>query len=249
MTYQVLRLTASLNADFYSISVEAINYASYVLIATQSLIVAILVCIEINHLEDFNIDKFTILTLILFSFPGLILWNNLLLFLTASACVIAIVAFIIKRPEMMKTNLRWALIGIVFGVIAVVFLAQSELLLRNTWLAPHYLQNSLVISALIHIQNEFSFTSLHEEILFRGFIWGYLREYGWKENKIAWAQGILFWFSHFGNLVTPFSFFVAVPIVTMISSQLTKRSKQVFPSILSHTIMNAVSSVLSLATF
>ena len=199
--------------------------------------------------EEFNIDKFTIITLILFSFLRLISGNSYFLILIGLASVLVIVTFIVKKPKILRTNLRWTLLGIVISIVALVLLTQFELLLRHKWIATPLLQNSLAITAIIHIEQELSFISLPEEILFRGFIWGYLRREGWGENKTIWAQGILFWLIHFGKLVTPFTFFVAIPIQTLISSQLTKRSKQVFPAILSHTIINSISAILNLATF
>jgi hypothetical protein len=249
VAYQMVNLVAAIDADFFSAYSTTINNISYALSAVMCLIVAILICIEINNLEEFNIDKFTIITLILFSFVRLLFGGSYFLILIGLACVLVIVTFIAKKPKVLKTNLRWTILGIAISVAAFFLIAQFELLLRHVWLAPHILQNSFAITAIIHIIQELSFTLLPEEILFRGFIWGYLRREGWGENKTIWAQGILFWLIHFGRLVTPFTFFVAIPILTLISSQLTKRSKQVFPAILSHTIINSVSSIFNLATF
>ncbi len=249
ITYQILFLIATLNDSFFSAYSVTINYVSYVISATACLIVAILIYVEIRHLEEFNIDKFTVITFILFSLPRLVFWNGFLLILTVITCIIPIIAFIFKKPKIMKTNLRWALVGIAAGIIAVVLITQVELLMRKEWLPPHILQNSLAITAIIHILQELSVTSISEEILFRGFIWGYLKREGWGEDKAIWAQGVVFWLVHFGKLVTPFTFFLSLPVLIIISCYVTKRSKQVFPAILSHTIINSVSAILYLSAF
>ena len=43
----------------------------------------------------------------------------------------------------------------------------------------------------------FSIVTPYEEIIMRGFLWGYLRQAGLSENKACWIQGSLF-------LVSPF---------------------------------------------
>ena len=89
-----------------------------------------------------------------------------------------------------------------------------------------------------------SFGALIEETLFRGVLWGYLRGLNWKENKIIWTQGILFWMAHLNEISNPVTFFIAVPIGTIVFSLLARHSKQVLPSIIAHTVMNTLSVVL-----
>jgi membrane protease YdiL (CAAX protease family) len=165
------------------------------------------------------------------------------------ACVLVIVAFIVTKPKIIRTNLHWAVLGIVVSAAMLVLITQFGLLLRHTWLTAPLFHNSLVVAVIGNIIKQLSITTVPEEILFRGFVWGYLRRKGWGENKIIWTQGVLFWLIHFSRLGTPFSFFVIIPVLTVISSQLTKRSKQVFPAILSHTIINVVSAILNLTAF
>lgn len=239
-------------AVFATQSSVSIDYINYAYSTVMYLIVSVLICVEIKRLEEFNIDKFTIITLILFSFLRrrlVIVGEGYFLILIGLAGISMIVALITNKPKLLRTNLRWTLFGIMIGGITLFPIAQLELFLRHTWLANPLLRNNLALTAISDLLKQLSFTSLPEEILFRGFIWGYLRREGWEENKIIWIQGVLFWLIHIGRLATPFTFFFAIPILTLISSQLTKRSKQVFPAILSHTIINSVSAILNLATF
>ena len=89
-----------------------------------------------------------------------------------------------------------------------------------------------------------SFVAIMEELAFRGVLWGYLRGIGWKESKIFWAQAILFWLTHIWQIFNPITFFITIPIGTIIFSLLTRYSRQVFPSIIAHTIMNTAGPLL-----
>ena len=200
-------------------------------------------------MDEFNIDLFTVVSLLLFLFLRLIFDERYLLIIIVVSCGVVVFAFIRSKPRIVKTNLRWTLLGIAGSVAVLVLIIQFELLIRRTWAAGSLIQNNLILTVIIKIAEQFSYTSLPEEIIFRGFVWGYMRRKGCAENKIVWAQGIMFWLTHFSRIATPFSFFVFIPIQTFIYSQLTLRTKQVFPAVISHTVFNVVGSMLRLATF
>jgi membrane protease YdiL (CAAX protease family) len=248
-SYQIVYLAAAINADFYTVNAAIIDAFSYALRAFSYLLIVILICSEINNLEEFNVDKFTLISLILFSFMRLIFERNPFSILIGLACILLIVTFFARKPTTLRTNLRWAILSIVISVAVMVSILLVEKLLRDTWPAIYLYKNNLTITTIGLIIKELSLTSLPEEILFRGLIWGYLKKEGWGENRIIWTQGILFWFLHFGKLFTPFAFFVVIPVLTVIASQFTKRSRQIFPAVLSHTIMNTIGVIFRMATF
>ena len=229
------------------------NYLAYLYIAIEYLIIAILILAEIKNLDEFYIDKFTLLIFVFSTIlrtrkgiPG----ENLLLLLIGFAGLLVIIAWIQNKPTLSRTNLSWAGLGIVAGVIPLFPLFFSELILRKSWLLFPLFHNNLTLTAVAQIIKELSFASVPEEMIFRGFLWGYLKRLGWEDKKIFWSQGLLFWFLHLPRLfIGPFSFLIAIPILTFITSTLVLKSKQLFPAILSHTITNAVSAILNLATF
>ncbi len=246
---QIISLVVSLDQNLFSMYAATINNAVNTSNAVVILIIAILISVEVKNLDEFNIDKFSIITLILFPLLRLLLEKSYLSVILGMACVLLIVALFRTKPNIVKTNFRWTLLGMVLSAGALIIIFQFELHLRRAWLTAPLLHDNLAGTAIMYIVQQLSSTSLPEEILFRGFIWGYLRRDGWGETKTIWIQGILFWLLHFRRIAMPFTFFVSIPILTILSSQLTKRSKQVFPAILSHTIINAVSAILNLSTF
>ena len=89
-----------------------------------------------------------------------------------------------------------------------------------------------------------SFISPFEEIITRGVFWGQLRKWNFDENKIFWLQAVLFWFLHGWQISTPISFFITLPIITLIFSLLVRNSKQLFPSIVSHTLIDTLGPII-----
>lgn len=250
---QIAVLVQQFNPYLPKTEVLITSYFSYAYVVMLCIGLTALIWIEIRNLEEFHIDKFTIITFILGSllrprvgiageayFSGLVRLSGILI----------VIVLIVKKPKTLRTNLRWSLTGIIAGSISVILIAILELYLRPTWLPSPLLQNSTAPTVLGMIFKQFSMGVPLEEIWFRGFLWGYLRRYGWEENKIIWTQGLLFWLIHFSRIFAePFTFFLVIPLFTLILSKLRSYSKQIYPSILSHTIMNTVGALLNLATF
>jgi membrane protease YdiL (CAAX protease family) len=249
---QILFLIAEFDPYFRHTYDATINYLICIYYIIIYFAVSVLIWIEIKHIEEFHIDKFTLIIFILsalFRRRLGINGENYFLILIGLTGISTIVALIVNKPEISRTNLRWALTGVVVGGVALIPITLLESLLRGSWLPTPLYQNNVVVTVIRQIVYEFSFTAPIEEILYRGFLWGYLRRKGWAENKIFWGQGVLFWLLHLSRFVTPFTFFLIIPLLTLISSKLTLRSKQVFPAILSHTVINTIGAILNLATY
>lgn len=209
--------------------------------------------LEIDHLSEFHIDKFTIVTLIIslllrpkLGVSGEIFYSGLVRIYG----LVIIICLLVKRPPLIKTNIRWSLAGIFIGIVFIVIIALLELYLRPKWLILDPLKNSIAPIVFGTIFREFSNGVPQEEILFRGFLWGYLKRNDWEERKAIWLQGLLFWLIHFNRIFTqPFTFFLVIPLLTFILSKLTSRTKQLFPSIIVHTLVNTAAIIFNLATF
>lgn len=88
-----------------------------------------------------------------------------------------------------------------------------------------------------------------EEFIFRGYLWGYLQKFGWTERKSSFTQAVLFWGGHFSTIIqTPLSFFITIPMGTWVFSGIVREKKQIFWSIMVHSLLNAVIPVV-VATF
>ena len=140
-------------------------------------------------------------------------------------------------------------IGAGISVGAVILITLIQLFFRNAWEITPFFEDNEALTITRQFIREVSFGAVIEEILFRGFLWGYLKRAGWHENKIFWTQGMLFWFMHLSKILTPFTFFITVPIATMIYSKLTLKSKQIYPAIVAHMIVNILSAMLNLGTY
>lgn len=249
---QIMLLIEGILPTFTLVTFPILGYFSYAYVTFMYLGISILIGVEAKNLEEFHIDKFTIMTFVL----GSILRRRIgapaesfFLILIALSGILAIFMVARKKPTLPRTNMKWVFVGIGIGCGTVIIITFLELLFRGTWVAMPLFRNNLIATVIGEIVKEFSFGALVEEILFRGFLWGYLKKEGWNENKVIWTQGILFWVLHLSRIVTPFTFFIVIPLITMIFSKLTLRSRQLFPAIVAHIIINVISSLLNLSTY
>ena len=228
------------------------SYFSYSYVTLLYIAFSVLIGVESKNLEEFHIDRFTFATFVV----GSILRRRIgipiesfFLILIAFSGIFVLFILVLKKPSLPRTNIRLVLAGIGISSGTVVLIALFELLFRNTWAVMPLFRNNLAATVFGEIVKEFSFGALIEEILFRGFLWGYLKREGWSENRIIWMQGGLFWAAHLSRIVTPFTFFIIIPLITIIFSKLTLKSRQLFPAIVAHIIVNVTSSMLNLATY
>jgi hypothetical protein len=202
---QLIFLIAELNPDILKTYSTGIGYLSYGYTIIMYFTVATLILIEINHLEEFHIDKFTLLSFVVFAFirgrTG-IAGEGFFLVLICLTGIATTIAWLIKKPEIPRTNLRWAVTGAVIGGISLILIIIIELLLRHNWFIPSFYENNVFRTAIRQIIIEFSSATIVEELLFRGFLWGYMSRKGWGENKILWTQGVMFCFLHFSRVIT-----------------------------------------------
>jgi membrane protease YdiL (CAAX protease family) len=85
-----------------------------------------------------------------------------------------------------------------------------------------------------------------EDVLFRGALWAYVRNLGLSEQATFYIVAILFWVSHHEYLSrnSPYSFWIAVPIVAILLGLITWRSKSLTLSTVSHFLFNFISGLI-----
>ena len=217
-------------------------YIRYIYIVTIYLVIAILIWLERKNLDDFNLDRLALFILVLSSVIRRRLGvenEGFFLSIIGATGLLVFISVILNWSKIPQTNFRWVAIGLFvacLSVILIIFIAsfQQVPLIPNTVPGPYGVFWDMIRRAIYDL----SFTAPIEEILFRGFIWGYLRKLKWDVNKVFWVQGVLFWFLHIGQITFPFAFFLSIPLLTYVTSELTKRSHQVSPSIIAHLIIN-----------
>ncbi len=215
------------------------------IISSVSILIAMLIFIERRNLERLRIDRISILIFILGTFPRIIFaeikgfWFIMIIVSSGLLCMFVLFSNWQKIP---KGNWRWAGIGVFVGLIVAVLNIIIVIISEHTTINNHFLTIRFVTVFAGQLIYFLSFTSPTEEILFRGFLWGYFVNFGWSERKACWIQAIIFIFYHWDKLFTPLVFFIGLPIFTLSVSKLRQGSKQVFPSLLAHTIVDALTS-------
>jgi membrane protease YdiL (CAAX protease family) len=252
LALQITLLIEEINPKLVPANSPILGYFTYIYATLTYLVFSVLMRLESNNLEDFHIDRFAVATFVVGSILRRrigIPWESFFLIMIGLAGIFMIFTLIQKKPAIPKTKIRWVLAGVGISGITLILIILFELFFRNTWAVILLSRNHAVATVISEILKEFSFGALIEEILFRAFLWGYLKRAGWNENKIFWTQGMLFWFLHLSRIVTPFTFFIVIPLITVIFSKLTLRSRQIYPAIVAHIVVNVISTMLNLATY
>jgi membrane protease YdiL (CAAX protease family) len=249
---QFLFLLQELGIIFIYSDSLVVTYIPIIFTTIMYLVLAVLIWMESANLQEFHIDRFTIF---LFIFSSIIQIRSgirgelVFVVLMVLSGISMFILLVLRKPPVHETNLSWTNRGIVAGLLVIVFLFIIEFLIRPPWTTMPLIGNSVLSTTIGLMATIFTAAPL-EEMLFRGFLWGYLRRFGWTESKIFFVQGILFWLCHFSRLiVTPFVFFIGIPLMVFVTGKLVMKSKQLFPSILSHSIINMLSKGLNLASF
>jgi len=236
------------------------GFGSAIFLVATSVLVAILIWHERDHLQDYNIDKWAVgmflvgkpieLVLILLGFVP-----------KAPATVPLFVIYIIvaiwlfwalrqRLAQLLKTRnhyFRWIPVGIVlgsgFGMVAgFTYLVQSQNILPEADVT----RTLTLGTAALLILYQAAYAGLSEEPLFRGFLWGYLRKLGWSENKILLSQAGLFAFAHVELLLAGWPISFALTFVGgVLLGWLVMRSRSISVSILSHGFANAVGNMIT----
>jgi membrane protease YdiL (CAAX protease family) len=219
------------------ISIDEIQYI-YVILLYAFLVVFI--SQEARNIVKFHLDRTSLVLIILFGVlrSRLDIQNEvyfrILLFLLS--LVLLVISFK-NWQNIPKTSFRWVWIGLVFCVLLVP-ISWAESLQPEIYSGLSFPPGDLGLVLVRRLLYNLSFVVLLEETVFRGILWGYLRRFGWTENKAFWGQAILFWILHFWQIVNPITFFITIPLGTLAYSILVRYSKQLLPSIILHTILN-----------
>lgn len=221
----------------------------YTLAAISFACIALLVWLEAKHLANFHLDRTSLLLLVIFgpfvrTTPRL-LGEQPYLIVVWVACLSIFVNIIRYWSIIPKTNFKLSLPGVFmigFG-LSVIMLIESFQPDLYTRVDP--LTFNPVLEIIRRTIYNLAAVSTVEEILFRGFLWGYLTQIGLSEKKAFWTQGVIFWLAHLSSsLATPLTFFITLPITTYVYSQIVRKTNQVFWSIVVHTFFNFIGPLL-----
>lgn len=238
----LLKPFASSTNDVYEFS----QYHYWVIIATY---VCIIIAVYLNrqNLAIYNIDKLSLLIIILaggiriyLHTPNEVLYKNIIFVL--SVILLGITTLYWKKIP--NTNMRWFLVGLLSCVIVipltiVEFTQMEKYSSSNALYADHF-----SVYAIRNFLYNLTFVAPIEEIIFRSILWGEMRMRQFKEGTIFWSQGFFFLGMHFWQIFTPMTFFITLPVAIIVFSLLVKYSKQISPSIISHLLFNTLGPIL-----
>ncbi|MBN2115753.1 MAG: CPBP family intramembrane metalloprotease [Anaerolineales bacterium] len=223
------------------------NSYRYFFIIACYICVTFIVWTERENLASWNLDRLSLLVLVLFAVVRVNLqipyeqnYKNLIIFLGLSLLAVCAVNW----KKIPQTSMRWALIGLLSCVFVIPLAFIESQLLEKYATSSILYQTKFLSYAAQNLLYTASFVAPYEEIIIRGVFWGQLRRWNISDNRIVWIQGFLFWLLHPWQILTPVTFFLTLPALILILSSLVKYSKQLFPSLISHTLINFLSPIL-----
>ena len=222
------------------------------------LLTASLIYWERRRLAEFHIDRYA-LAFILFLRPlqTLILayWKvdspmafphpmGLLIWVISIGSILLLWQSGFKPARASFITVGWLAIGIFAGICVSV--AGNLNSFRSMFSPNPYPPSAQLITSMsLNLVYHLGFAPINEEPLFRGFLWGHLRELKWKDGWILILQAILFACAHvyFAGRY-PLMFWVYIPAAAILFGYLTLRSRSIAPAILAHGMINGSVYVL-----
>jgi len=216
------------------------------------LLTAILIYWERHRLAEFHMDRYA-LAFILFLRPlqTLILayWKvespmafphpmGLLIWVISIGLILLLWQSGFKLVHASSVTVSWLFIGIFVGIC--VSIAENLNSFRSIFTPNQYPPSAQLITSMsLNIFYHLGFAPINEELLFRGFLWGYLRQLKWKDGWIMIFQAILFTSAHryFAGRY-PLMFWAYIPAAAILFGWLTLRSRSIAPAILAHGMIN-----------
>lgn len=155
------------------------------------------------------------------------------------ASVVLLVQLIAWRVSVPPISWRWATRGLGLALVSLIPLTLL-ISLWSAWVVEQYSGPTLNLglTGLRELIYNLTYVAPMEVVIFRGFLWGYLVLYGWPLKRVLVLQGVLFWLLHFPR--DPVTFFLIIPLITLLFSALVLNSRQLLPAILAHAVLNVL---------
>lgn len=203
---------------------------------------ALFIWTEKDKLKEYHMD-----TISVFIFTLGPLWykfNNLKIRVPMILMgLILLTALIVSKHKFIRItmkNIRWIVTGIAVGAAAAV--------ISSFFLSKQVNSTGVKITfsyALIIIFTQLTNAAILEEPFFRGILWGALKKLRWKEGWIYLTQAVLFWIGHIYYIGTyPYSFWIVVPLASLVLGILAWRSRSVATSMFAHGMINGLGQIL-----
>lgn len=219
------------------------------------LLTAIFIWTERDRLAQYHITPLAVILILIAKplMPLLIFWMGASFApmsfpkpISFSYLVISLALFIALRRShwrwgnITRGELRWLLWGGLAGLATVIATSYPMALsLRSNHVLVGASLGGLLL-ALIRIPQQLGYAAVTEEPLFRGILWGILRNRGIRDGHILIIQAVLFMLAHayyFKSM--PLSFWLVVPFGGLVFGLLAWRSRSISSSMVAHAMANA----------
>jgi len=222
------------------------------------ILIAFLIWWERANLAEFHIDTSALALIILFrplqtiilsywrvdsplafpSSPSLLIWG------TSIGLTIALWRSGSKSARFSIWTLNWLAIGFLIGVCISV--AENFRTFQSIMSSTRPVPTSVLLSTSANLLYHLGFAPINEEPLFRGFLWGALRQLKLSNGWILLIQTLLFTSAHvyFAHQY-PLMFWVYIPAAAILFGILTLRSRSISAAILAHGMINGSAYVLA----
>jgi len=220
------------------------DWYGYWYIGTVYILTVVIVGLNRRRLSSLNIDRPFLIALIVGGFLYLFY-----LPLDIGLPVVVAAGFLLwayqENHLVLKNTIDYPSGTIHLIFISVLLALLPIVLFRPTLKEPVTLQ--LILASIMSIFQEQLALIAFEEVIFRGALWAYLRQLGWKESAVFFAQVFLFWIAHSRFILVEhaaYSFWVTVPLVSLLLGLLAWRAKSLTPSTIAHFLFNFTSRLL-----
>lgn len=224
------------------------------------LFTAVLIYWEKDRLVEFHIDRLALTIIILFkpietiilqvwklpnaalAFPK---WPSLIIWVISISLIIALWPNRTLLPKFTRKSIYWLLIGLMVGILTTLLLAYPSSLQAGLTIPINAKSLiSILMKTPINAAYQLGYAAVSEEPFFRGFLWGFLAQARWRGRWIWLFQAFLFVVGHLYYLPkNPISFWIIVPVGSLVLGGLVWRSKTISSSMAAHAMMNALANV------
>lgn len=219
------------------------------------LLTALFIIVEKDKLSDYHIDRLTIFIIILckpvqtlllsyWGFTDLALtfphWPGLLIWIISFGLLIFTIVHYNNLPKFPLKKSTWIIYGLLLGLISsITFGFFMFFNLKNT----QYIDAMHIATEVKRIPITFlyqlGYAAVAEEPVFRGFVWGWLKQRNVKTFQICLIQTALFTLAHFYYIPdASFVLFTVIPLSAALFGWLAYRSKSIIPALLVHAEVN-----------
>lgn len=229
-------------------------YAFYLL--CTYLIIALLIYVERDHLSDFNIDGLTLAIYLIFgSLFRLLHVADMALLCFSGMAFIAIALWLSLALRKSKVRVGWNLKASWWIFVGILITEGLQAPVITFYSAFGVINHSLAFSVETlrlfgtFFLDQLANVAVEEELIFRGFLCGYLHNLGWRVRTILLFQAVLFTLFHFAVIANnPWFFWPHLFGVSLVWGFIAWKSRSVAPSLISHALGNAISALLGLVS-